>query len=177
MTATPDYSDIDLAAEDFRAAHDRLADLLAALREAHQALVLARLPAIRAAVIRARSAKEHLGGLVEGAPELFVRPKTRVFHGIETGYRKAPDTWTYPPDSSLVAAIRQQLPELAPALVEITERPNKPSIKMLASDALAALGVRIQSGSDVLVLKPVDSEVDKMISALLGDAAKEIGHV
>lgn len=170
----PPSSALDLAAEDYRGAIDLLTHLLQDLQERHQALLREAMPRLRQATIRARACKEALAGQVEAAPRLFENPKTRVLHGIKLGWRKAPDAWSYPPDAALVAAIKEHLPELAAALIEVKETPHKPSIKMLSEEALADLAVSCTPGQDQLVLDPVDSEVDKLIKALLGDAAKEL---
>lgn len=170
----PGMGDLELAAEDYRGAIDRLTQLLTDLQARHQALVREAMPRLRQATIQARAMKDVLANRIQETPRLFEQPKTRILHGIKVGWRKAPDAWSYPPDGALVAAIEAQLPELAKSLIEVKKIPHKPSIKLLSDEALAALAVTVRPGHDELVIDPVDAEVDKLIKGLLGDAAKEL---
>lgn len=165
--------DIELAAEDFRAAYDRLNDLLVRLRTAQEHLVNLNIPAIRAASLRTKEAQKRLSELVETGRELFLQPKTRVMHGIEVGYRKQPDAYQFPPNAVLVAAIESQMPSISAACIEVEKRALKPPLKNLTLEQLQQIGVTVTPGVDAIVIKPLDGDVDKLIKALLGDKLNE----
>jgi hypothetical protein len=166
-------ADIDLQAETYRQAQDRLHQLLAELRAAQDSMQRERTPGIRRAVIEAKRARAELAASVRSAPELFVRPKSRQVHGIEVGFRKQPDAWQWPDDPKLCAQIRKVLPDQAEVLIEIKESPVRRALKQLNAALVRKLGILIRPGRDEVLCKPVDGEVDKLLALLMGDLKLE----
>ena len=58
-------------------------------------------------------------------------------------------------------------------LIKTTEKPIKDGLSALPADKLKKLGVKVTDDTNKIVIKPVDSEVDKIVDALLGDAEEE----
>jgi len=169
-----DLKQIETLAHTYRADRDHLGVLVSALQRDLAAAKERYLPGIKAAVQRAAGAKEALHNAVEGAPELFQKPKTQVFHGIKTGWVKAKDALEIPDPAATVAAIRAHCTdEQAALLIAVKETPNKKALERMAEDPnlhLAELGVALVPGADQVVVHPVDSEVDKLVGALLAEA-------
>lgn len=128
------------------------------------------LPAIKAAVRKAAAAQAELRASVEAAPELFAKPKTQVFHGVQVGYRKGKGTMEWEDDDALVAKIRKAFGDEADQYLIIKPKPSKTALNELEAKALRALGVTVEEAGDVVVVKPVDGDVDKLVKALLKDA-------
>lgn len=167
--------DIELAAEDHRAARDRLERLLSDLEARTRTLQRERLPRIRAAVIEAKATRHALAQAIEEGREHFARPKIRVLHGIKCGYRKAPDAWQWPGDAKLVALIRKHCPGgQAETLVQTTERPVKKALKQLGEPLRRKLGILVAPGGDVLMIDPVEGDLERLLNALLGDVRAEV---
>lgn len=169
MNSAPTLADLEVATEDYRACYDRLNTLLERLQAEQETIVNRHIPAIRQATIRVKEAERHLRTLILDGRGLFVKPKTRISHGIEIGYRKQPDETRYPPVAALIITIKALLPEQSKVLVNTTEVLNKAAIKELDQDTLRQLGITISPGQDALVIKPIGGEVDRIMKALLGE--------
>lgn len=104
---------------------------------------------------------------IEESPELFVKPRTVIFHGIKVGMSKAKGRIEWDDLAGVVKLIRKHLPEQFETLVTVKETPNKPAMEGLDAGTLKKLGVRIEQDGDQVVIKPTDSDVDKAVRALL----------
>jgi hypothetical protein len=126
---------------------------------------------IRAAVRDAADAHDKLRAAVEVEPALFSKPKTQTFHGVRVGYMKQRGKVVIENEAAVIGRIRKLLPkDQAELLVRVSESVHKPAVYDLVASDLKRLGIRIAADEDVVVIKPVDGEVDKLVSALLGEA-------
>jgi hypothetical protein len=73
----------------------------------------------------------------------------------------------------VVARIKKHLPEQADVLIKLKETPVKDALAQLSAAELKKLGVTVSEAGDQVVVKPVDSEVDKMVDALMKEAGEE----
>ena len=73
----------------------------------------------------------------------------------------------------MVARIKKHLPEQADVLIRTKEAPVKEALAQLTAAELKKIGVTIEDAGDTVVIKPVDSEVDKLVDALLKGAASD----
>ncbi len=73
----------------------------------------------------------------------------------------------------MVARIKKHLPEQADVLIKLKETPVKDALAQLSAAELKKLGVTVSEAGDQVVVKPVDSEVDKMVDALMKEAGEE----
>jgi hypothetical protein len=131
------------------------------------------MPRLKAAVNKAAETSEALRALVEESPELFTKPKSVVFHGIKLGYQKEKGKIEWDDPDLVIKLIRRHLPELADTLIVTTEKPSKDALNNLSAAELKKIGVTITSDSDAVFIRATDSEVDKMVSALLKGATEE----
>jgi hypothetical protein len=164
---------INSRAEVFAKAHALLAKKVTALQAGMDALRLKKLPAIRRAVNRAAEAEDALRALIEEHPECFEKPKTRVLAGVKLGYQKGRGALDYDDADAVVARIKKHLPEQADVLIRAKEAPVKDALAQLPASDLKKLGVTLTEAGDQIVIRPADSEVDKLVDALLKGAAKE----
>lgn len=141
-------------------------DGLAALRKDH-------IPGVKKAVARAAEAEAALRALIEANPDCFTKPKTQVFSGVKVGYQKGKGTISFEDADSVVARIKKHLPDQADVLIKQKETPVKDALAQLSAADLKKIGVTVSEAGDQVVIKPVDSEVDKMVDALLKDVGEE----
>ena len=128
------------------------------------------LKSIRAAVAEAREAKSTLHAALTAAPECFDKPRTREFYGVKIGYRKGNGGIDWDDDAKVCALIEKNFPKAqAELLIKTTKKPISKALADLDVAELKRLGCRVESTGDVVVIKSVDSEVDKIVKALLAD--------
>lgn len=182
MSSLPSASrieEIDTLAREYATARRRLAERVESLQVELQALHRRRRDGIIDAAQLARAAQEELLAAVEAAPELFVKPKAMTLHGIKIGFQKGKGSATWEiDDDKLVAKIKHiyAADEITMAvLIKTTEEPSKDGLKTLDAKELARLGVKIEGVDDVPFVKSTDSEVDKLVKAILkeGQPAEE----
>jgi len=127
------------------------------------------MPAIRRAVEKAAQRHEALKQAIAEAPELFVKPKTVIFHGIRLGYMKGKGDIAWDDTAQVVKLIKKNFPDSVDILLKITETPVKTALAALSVSDLKKIGVTVVETGDEVFIKPTDSEIDKMINALLKD--------
>lgn len=170
MTDAPTLSIIETLTKRYAEARAGLSARVGELQAELDALKRKRLLGIKTALAHAAEAEAALRTAIEAAPHLFVRPKTLVLHGVKIGFRKAPGKLVWDDADQVVALIKRHLPDQADVLIVTKETPSKPALAQLPAADLKRLGVRvIETGEEVLVA-PTDSEVDKLVDALLKDA-------
>jgi hypothetical protein len=86
------------------------------------------------------------------------------------GYAKGKSGIEWDDPAAVVAAIEKHLPEQAEALIRWTAKPLKEAINQLDVSDLRKIGCRVVDTGDRIVIRPVDSEVDTLVDALLKEA-------
>jgi hypothetical protein len=165
---------INQRAEIYAKVHALLTEKVTALTAAQDALKREHLPGIKAGVRRAADAEDALRALVAEHPECFIRPKTRVLAGVKVGYQKGKGTLDYDDADAVVARIEKHLPEQADVLIRLKKTPVKDALAQLPAADLRKLGITLAEAGDQVVIKPADSEVDKLVEALLKGAQEEV---
>lgn len=163
--------EIDTLTREYASARKRLAERVESLNIELNALHRRRREGIVDAAQLARSAQDELLAAVEASPELFIKPKAMTLHGIKIGFQKGKGSATWEiDDDKLVAKIKHiyAADEITLAvLIKTTEEPSKDGLKTLDAKELSRLGVRIEGVDDVPFVKSTDSEVDKLVKAIL----------
>ena len=172
MTTT--LVDIERQAQKFAAARETLAGLVRELTASMEALKADALPAIKRSIDRAAEHHDRLRALIEEAPELFAKPRSQVLHGIKIGYQKSKGKIEFDDSDRVVALIKKHFPDQADVLIATKEKPVKDALANLSGVELKKLGIHVTEGGDVVLIRPVDSAVDKMVDALLKDATEEV---
>lgn len=156
-------------------AHDReqVCAIVANMEEELAAVRRRYLGKLRTAVAKAQTSRTLLFTAVEAHPELFERPKTQVFHGIKIGFRKGTGGIDWDDDAKVCELIRKHFPKAqAELLIKTSEKPIAKAIADLDVADLKRIGCRVESTGDVVVVKPMDSEVEKVVTALLSEEAE-----
>lgn len=164
---------ISKRAEVYATARALLAEKVSALNDGIAALRKDHIPAIKRAVARAAEAEASLRALVDANPECFTRPRTQVFSGVKVGFQKGKGAISFDDADAVVARIKKHLPEQADVLIKLKETPVKDALANLSAAELKRIGVTVSEAGDQVVVKPVDSEVDKLVDALLKDSQEE----
>lgn len=163
---------IETKTREFRAAHDLLAERVASMNDEIEKIKRRRLPGIKTAVQAAADARATLAGEIEKAPELFEKPKTVTIAGIRVGYAKGKGKIILDDPKRTLTLIKKNFPSLAPTCIRTSAAPNLKALANVPISTLKALGGRVEETGDQVVIKPVDDEVDKLVSALLAEAEK-----
>ena len=167
-------ADIDTAAAQYAATHNVLVERVRALQQQIASLKALHLPGIRSATEAASNARDALAARIDGAPHLFERPRTLVIRGIQCGFRSTPEGVTWDDASVVVQRIREHIHrDQAELLIEVTEKPVKKALQRLQADDLRRIGVTLVPSVDQIVARPVADDVDKLVQALLDEAAAE----
>jgi hypothetical protein len=118
-----------------------------------------------------RTAREAVLELIAAHPALFVKPKSRVVHGIKLGLRKAADRWAWPADDALVGLIQERCtPEQQAAYLVTTTVGRKDAIP---PEERARLGVGCTPGTDTPVCEEQATTTGEALVALLAQIPQE----
>lgn len=125
------------------------------------------MPGIKSALHKAKEAEARLKAAIEDSPGLFEKPRTQIFHGIKIGYQKAKGSIEWDDVAAVIERIKKFFPDKADALIRVIEQPDKKALSELSAAELKKLGVVIMEAGDEILIRPVDSDVDKIVAALL----------
>jgi acetolactate synthase small subunit len=168
-----ELSDIEILTREYADHYQQLAGDIDELESAIRVLKKKALPGIKRAAARAAGAKEKLKAAIEAAPQLFEKPRTRLFHGVKVGITKKKGRVEWDNEAKVVERIERLLPQDQVELLIRTEKSVlKPGVYDLTAADLKRLGITIVGDGDEVVVKVVDSDIEKMVDALLDD--KEI---
>lgn len=166
--------EIDKAAQEYSQAHDGLAEIMTAIDDAVTRIKRERMPTLRKAVEKAAAKKTALRGLIDESRDQFKSPRTRILHGVKLGLQKGKGKLDWEDDELVVKLIKKHFPEETwEMLIKKTEKPRKDGLNGLDVKDLRKIGVTAEDTGDQIVVKPTDSEIDKMVDALLGDEDPE----
>jgi hypothetical protein len=118
--------------------------------------------------------KHDLKDAIEANRELFAERKTMVLHGVKIGIVKSVGKIEIEDDEKTANLIKKHLPDLYDVLVKVIQKPIKKALNELPAADLRKIGVTIEEGGDVTVIKTATSEIEKLINKLFtemeGDA-------
>lgn len=130
------------------------------------------LAGIKEAAAELKEAHAELEAALEANKAEFEKPRTRTFFGIKVGFRKLVGSITWKDAEKVVELIKKHFPTKAEVLIQTTETPVKDALGQLPAADLKRLGVSVVEDSDVPVIKATDSEIDKVVEALLKEETK-----
>lgn len=165
---------IESAARHCSHRREALKSLVKAINDSVERIYRERGPELKRLVLSAAQAQAELKLLVAEHPGEFEKPRTQVFHNIKVGYRKGIGGIAWEDDDDVIRLIKKHFPELEDVLIHTEETPIKKALQELPAVDLKKLGVTVEETGDVVVVKPVDTAVDKTIKALLKSASKEL---
>lgn len=167
-------AEIERKTKTYADARARLAALVEALNDTIEALKRDSLPDIKRALGVAAQHENELRSLLQEAPELFVRPRTVIFHGIKVGYAKGKGGIVWEDEARVVALIHKHFAEQAETLIRTKETPVKDALAQLTVADLRRLGCSVEEAGDQVVIRATDSAVDKLVARLIQEATEEV---
>ncbi len=164
-------SEIERLAKDFSDARNSLRERVDVLNEGMTALKKRYLPAIRKAVESAKERQANLSDAITDSPDLFIKPRTMTLFGIRFGIEKQKGKIEWAKDAvpGIVKLLKKLFPDSWETYVKVDEKPMKKTLATLPSADLKKLGIQVTETGDAVMIKPVDSEVDKLVDALLNE--------
>lgn len=166
-------ADIEKKTKTYADARDLLVERVRALKEELEQIKNEKLPGIKKTLAKVAEAEAALRAMLEESAALFEKPRTQIFNGVKVGYMKGKGKISWEDDEAVVKLIKKRFPEQADVLTRTTTVPDKQALAGLTAAELKRLGVTVDESGDVVVIKPVDGEVEKTVAALLKGAAEE----
>lgn len=130
------------------------------------------LQGIRSAVRTVSDRHSKLNALIDSNQDLFIKPRTKVISGVKVGMAKGKGSIVIIDSDKTCALIEKKLPLEFDTLVKQTQSVVKSALSNLTTAQLKMIGVTITQTGDQVVIKPTDSNVDKLVNALLKEAEK-----
>lgn len=144
-------------------------DEIAAVRRRH-------LASLKKAVQGYTDSYTALHSIIEEAPELFKKPKTVTLHGIRVGFKKEKGKLEWDNDDRVVKLLKKLRPDDWDVYVKVTEKPLKTALEQMSAAELKKIGIQVTEDTDEVFIKSTDSEIDKLVAALLKDAEREVNE-
>lgn len=172
-TAAPQLTEIDQLARQYADAQTSLDTITNDLKAEIDAAVRKRWASLRAATTRAAERYDALLAAVTDARDVFDRPKTRILHGVRVGYRKAADAVHVMNADNTCALIKRVLADQRDVLIATSETPVMDALKQLDDATLKQIGCRRVTGDNAPFAKLADTEIDKVVAALMKGAIEK----
>lgn len=168
--------DIETLTREYADSYQALTSDVETLEAAIRVIKKKSLPMIKRAAERAAVAKEKLKDAIEESSQLFEKPRTRLFHGVKVGLIKAKGTIEWSDADRVRILIERHMPEKLDVLCKVTYRPLKDAIAQLPAADIKRIGCTIVETGDQVLVKVADSDIERMVDALLkdDDAAKKV---
>lgn len=166
-------TDIEPSAKAYAEARAKVADIVTELNTGIDALKRDHMPALKRAITKAAEKHDQLKQLIEANPALFVKPRTVIYHGVKIGMKKGTGGISFDDADQVVRLVKKHFPEQADVLVTTVEKPAKDALAQLTVAELKKVGCSVVDAGDAVVIKPTDSEVDKLVDALMKGATEE----
>ncbi|MDP1860249.1 MAG: hypothetical protein Q8K82_16350 [Gemmatimonadaceae bacterium] len=165
--------DIESLAKGYADRRGLLADRLRALD--HDLLLVKRkhMKELKRHVALVAETQLMLSEAIKESPDLFEKPKTRILHGIKVGFRKGKGKIEWEDDAQLVALIKKKFPDFVDDLILTTEMPSAIGLQELDAAELRKLGVTVEEAGEQVVVKAVETDVEKLVKLLLKGAMDE----
>ena len=164
-------TEIEALASEYAKRRDALRERVEAAKAEVDAIKRRHRPFLRRRIDMAANARADLLAAIEAAPGLFRKPRTRLLNGIKVGWRKRPGRIEVSDESEAIEAIRRKLgEEAAEGLIQVREKLNRRGLRDLSARDLMRIGAVAIADSDEPIAIHADSEIDKLVDALLDGA-------
>lgn len=167
-----DMASIHKQAEKYATARYTLETLVNELQKDIDELKKEKMPAIKRAVEKAAAQSDALKAMVEESPELFKKPKTVIVNGIKFGFKKNKGSITFDNEEKVIELIKKRLPEQSDLLIQTKLSVAKNGLANLSVDDLKKIGCTVVNTDDSVVIASIDSDLDKLVDALLKSASE-----
>lgn len=166
----PTIDDIRALTEEYARERAQLAERVADLQAEMERLKRRAIRHIRRGVARTAEAHDALASAIKASPDLFVEPRSIVVAGIRVGLQKGKETVEFEDEAALIVRIEGAYDDPQGWLINVKKSVSLSGLAKLTDDDLARLRCRRVPGTDGVLIKPTDSQVDKLVAALLKDA-------
>lgn len=163
-------SEIERRTSAYSAARRVLADRMQAIEDEMEKVKRRLLPGIKTAAEAAAKEKAILFRAIEESPELFTRPRTQLFHGVRVGYQKGKGRIVIENSVVTVKLIKKVFPNEVDILIRCVETPVKSALAQKSATELKRIGVTVEETGDQIVIEATDSEIDRLVEALLKES-------
>lgn len=116
--------------------------------------------------------KKALEDMVQAAPELFEKPKTQNYQGVKFGYQKQKGKIEILNSDTTIKILKRDFPELADTVIKTSETLIKDALNNQSAEILKKIGVTISADTDAVFVKITDTDIEKLINAILKESAK-----
>lgn len=176
MSTTTEISiaTIDGQCKAYAAKRQLLSERVSALEAELSEVKKRHLTGIKSAAASCQDLQADLRATIEGAPQLFTKPKTYTLHGVKVGFVKGKGKLTWDiEDDELVKRIKKfYAQEAREVLIVTVEKPSKDALANLPASELKRLGITVGDVGDQVVVKTTDTEIDKLVAKMLDEGAK-----
>ncbi|HRR42218.1 MAG TPA: host-nuclease inhibitor Gam family protein [Syntrophales bacterium] len=129
--------------------------------------------AIKRKVEAVAERQAQLKAVIEANPELFKKPRTMIIDGVKIGFMKEKGKISWNDAGQVIKLIKKHFPDQADLLIKTTEKLVKGALQQLPAADLKRIAVTVGADGDAVVIKSTDSEIDKLVEALLKDDTKD----
>lgn len=168
-----DINTIETRTRAYAEARQRLAALVQELQTEMEYARRKRIAPIKRAVAAAADACSALSAAISAGKDLFVKPRSITVAGIKVGMQQKKPGVAIDDEDTVIARIREQLPrDQVELLLRVKTTVDRNALQDLSDADLKRLGVRRIEAEDYVLIKPMDTEVDKLVDALLREAER-----
>lgn len=171
LPATMD--DIVALARAYARSRDALEAAGEEIKELQRKAVRSRIRGLRGRVAETAAAHDALSAAIKARPDLFVRPRTVAVDGVKFGFRKQAGAIEIGDEGQAIKRLRQKFPDREEATINVKESLDKKALRKMPAADLARIGVSIDSPVDHVVIDVAESDIDKLVAALIDDAGPD----
>lgn len=165
--------EIEALTQKYADAYEGLSAAMQAHEDEKRALARRNLVRIKKLLEAAKERKADLAEAIKDAPELFIKPRSKSFHGVKVGMRKLEDTLLYDAEQT-VKLIRKHLEEDEfERLVKTTHKPINDALALLPESTRKKIGVQLIPGRDEVQIKHTAGEIEKLVDALIAEVPED----
>ena len=145
----------------------KLEDMISHLEADLEAVKTKHLAALKrqARVVASREAELH--SAVEASATLFNKPRTHVMHGTKVGMANTIGSVVFEDEAQVVKLVEKHFKARFDELVKTEHTPRKDALRQLTEAELAKLGCSVEGAGEVVVVKRVAGDVEKLINKLI----------
>lgn len=163
--------ELEVVSKDYADARLVLSDRVRALEDELEATRRKYLPTIRHAANKAKALHETLKNAVDESRDLFKKPKTMTVHGIKFGLQQSKDDISWEDEEQVIKKIKKMMVDRVDVLINTKESLCKTALKQLPIADLKKIGVLSVEGSEQILIKDTNSDIDKFVQKLLDESS------
>ncbi len=166
--------DIERETREFAQADRQLEEIMNEIRADTEALKKKYLARIRSVMNQVTAKHADLYREIAENKDLFEKPRTQTIDGIRVGLEKGKGSLEIEDAELTVKLIKKHFREQADILITTIEEPSVAAIKKLPEEDLKKIGAAIVGKEDRVVIKKVDTQLNKILNSLLKFQVEEL---